>query len=294
MANLLEHPEYWMDETGTTSTITSTWNGSMYGIASSTSGYNQFSILTKQDIEVNVGDTIKCKISAGSISTSGVAFYLVLYWYDYGNTFTKTIVEAVELTTTEQEVEFTVSDVISGWRLGISLSNYADSAYPSSTYGQWLNMYPTATAAPAAYTTKVYELDKGWSFDGKYIPHFLELNWYFGEDPFTYTGIHKLRLHGLTKGNVHLSVRMSGMQGEPATDYITDYMDEQYLDIPFTPINVSSDFIPTTNYIDYADRGIAVQLRFDGRGSEDLPEPSHVIQVLALQSTPSGNGKRSN
>src|SRR5690606_22620935 len=40
----------------------------------------------------------------------------------------------------------------------------------------------------------VYELDKGWSFDGDYIPHRLETNWYFGQSAgFEYIGINKVR-----------------------------------------------------------------------------------------------------
>lgn len=141
----------------------------------------------------------------------------------------------------------------------------------------------------------VYEMEKGWSFDGDYIPHFLELNWYFGDDPFTYEGIQKVRIHGLTKGNTQLQLRMAGMQGDPATDYLPDYMIPQFIDLPFSAIHVSSEFIPTTNYVDYSDRGTALQMRFEGRNTDiSKPEPSHVIQVLALQSSPQGNGKRAN
>lgn len=50
----------------------------------------------------------------------------------------------------------------------------------------------------------VYELDRGWSFDGEYI-HFLELNWFFGENPFVLDTIQKIRIHGLVKGVVNLA-----------------------------------------------------------------------------------------
>ena len=141
----------------------------------------------------------------------------------------------------------------------------------------------------------VYEMERGFSFDGNYIPHILELNWLFQEDPFTYKSIQKIRIHGLTKGVVNLQVALSGMQGDPATDYIQDYMDPQFIDLPFTPIHVSSDFVSVTNYVDYSDRGMALQMKFEGRNTERLkPEPSHVIQVLALQGSPQGNGKSAN
>lgn len=141
----------------------------------------------------------------------------------------------------------------------------------------------------------VYEMEKGWSFDGNYIPHFLELNWYFGDTPFDYQSIQKLRIHGLVKGVVNLQVRFSGMQGDPSTDYITDYMEPALIDLPFTPIHVAAEFVPATNYTDYSNRGIALQMRFEGSNTQlTLPEPAHVLQVLALQGSPEGNGKRSN
>jgi hypothetical protein len=141
----------------------------------------------------------------------------------------------------------------------------------------------------------VYEMEKGWSFDGNYIPHFVELNWLFQEDPFTYKTVSKIRVHGLTKGNTNLQVQLSGMQGEVVTDYIQDYMPPQFMTLPFTPIYVRDDFRSVTNYIDYSDRGMALQMKIEGRNTDiTKPEPSHVLQVLALQGTPQGNGKRAN
>ena len=90
-------------------------------------------------------------------------------------------------------------------------------------------------------TNYVYELEKGWSFDGYYIPHFLELNWYFGEDPVTYKGIQKVRIHGMSKGRAFLQVSSSGMQ----TDYISDYDTPQHIDLPATPTFVTLTSCPS-------------------------------------------------
>ena len=97
---------------------------------------------------------------------------------------------------------------------------------------------PEPVQSPFKFTqpSNAYELDMGWSFDGQYIPHFLELNWFFGEDPVTYKMINKVRVHGLVKGVVNLQVSMSGMQGDVATDYIPDYTVPEFLDFPFSPI----------------------------------------------------------
>lgn len=137
----------------------------------------------------------------------------------------------------------------------------------------------------------VYELEKGWSFDGSYIPHFLEINWYFGDDPVTYTTIQKVRVHGLTKGNVNLQVAANGMQ----TSYLSDYTSGQYLDLKSPYEFVSSEFFATTETTDLENRGLAIQLKFSGRNVDlSVPEPGHVLQVLVVQSSPEGTGFTSN
>lgn len=133
----------------------------------------------------------------------------------------------------------------------------------------------------------VYELDKGWTFDGAYIPHFLELNWYFGDSPTQYHGIQKIRVHGLSKGRSYLTVSLNGMQ----TDYEPDYTEPQILDLPRNPKVISIDLFPETNYVDTAGRGLSIQMKFEGRNTDiALPEPQHALQVLILQSSPVGTG----
>lgn len=137
----------------------------------------------------------------------------------------------------------------------------------------------------------VYELEKGWSFDGYYIPHFVELNWYFGDNPVEYSGIQKIRIHGLSKGRAKIQISTNGMQ----TDYLPDYSAAQYIDLPSTPVFVTSGFEPVTNYAEAANRGLSVQMKFEGRNTNiTLPEPSHVIQVLVIQTSPQGTGARAN
>lgn len=138
----------------------------------------------------------------------------------------------------------------------------------------------------------VYEMEKGWSFDGNFIPHFLELNWLWGESPVDYTGIQKVRIHGLSKGNAHLSVAMNSMEADQL-DYEQYYTEPQLIDLPRNPKYVDHDFQSVTNYVDVASRGLSIQMKFEGSNKNILkPEPAHVVQVLILQSTPPG--KRSN
>lgn len=150
---------------------------------------------------------------------------------------------------------------------------------------------PSGSVVKRSFPSKAYELDKGDSFDGNYIPHFVELNWYFGESPVTYHGIQKLRVHGLSKGWVKLSAALAGMQ----TEYDSDYMQPQIIDMPKSDTHITEDYAIVTNYADYSSRGLSIQIRFDGRNKDiKKPEPSHVIQVLVTQSTPSTTGARAN
>lgn len=153
--------------------------------------------------------------------------------------------------------------------------------------------YPVDPSSSDVYVEgfHVYELDRGWSFDGAYIPHYAELNWYFGEDPFTDKTIQKVRIHGLSKGRTFLSMAVAGMQ----VDYDRDFTEPQQIDLPLNAAHISTEFIPTTNYVDSSNWGVSLQLRFEGRNTDlARPEPSHVLQVLALQGSPQGNGARNN
>lgn len=138
---------------------------------------------------------------------------------------------------------------------------------------------------------KVYELDRGWTFDGMYIPHFLELNWYFGDDPIHYHSVQKVRVHGTSKGFSGLTLAVNGMQ----TDYEEDYSEPQVIDLPRSPKHISTELLPMTNYTDTANRGLSIQMKFEGRNTDpNRPEPQHVLQVLTVQSSPAGTGFRAN
>lgn len=141
------------------------------------------------------------------------------------------------------------------------------------------------------YSPLVYELEKGWSFDGNYIPHYLETNWYFGHDPTTYSTIQKTRIHGLSKGHVNLQVSTNGIQ----TDYKSDYTNPQVIDLPNKAMFINPDFQPITNYAETVNRGLAIQFKFEGRNTDyTLPEPCHVIQVLVIETPQQGTGAKAN
>jgi hypothetical protein len=141
---------------------------------------------------------------------------------------------------------------------------------------------------PAVESIFAYEMEKGDSFDGQYIPHFLELNWFFGDNPVDFTSLQKIRIHGLAKGQAKLRVATNGMATD-RMDYEPHYSEAQIIDLPRAPQLVTGDYFSVTNYTDVAARGISVQLKFSGRNTDmSRPEPSHVIQVLVLQTTQTG------
>ena len=153
------------------------------------------------------------------------------------------------------------------------------------------SVYAAKTRTAPSY---VYELDKGWSFDGNYIPHFIELNWYYGDSPVQFKTIQKIRIHGLSKGHAGLQVSTNGMETAGAF-YLSDYSTPAFVDLPSGPALVTEDFNSVTNYTDAANRGVSIQMKFEGRNTDiTLPEPGHVLQALVVQSTPDGTGQRAN
>jgi len=73
-------------------------------------------------------------------------------------------------------------------------------------------------------TPFVYELDKSWGFDGQPIPYFFETNAFPGENPFMFTGLDKVRLHGLSYGRASLKIQVSGNQNDYGVESITEPM----------------------------------------------------------------------
>lgn len=127
----------------------------------------------------------------------------------------------------------------------------------------------------------VFELDKGWSFAGNYIPEFYTLNPVF-RDPFTETNIRKIRLDGLTKG-------VGDNEVTTAKDYSRTF-GSQATDISLTKIGpstasttYSTDFYAATNMANVAERGRSISLKVTGSGSISAPVPSDIHQIMLVQ-----------
>lgn len=135
----------------------------------------------------------------------------------------------------------------------------------------------------------VYELDSGWGFDGKYIPHNFTINWYYGETITQFQTLAGVRIYGQSHGYTNMQVQASGIQNDM-------YFGGTAFSTTTTPLNLPRAFTQytaepqdTTNRTDLAARGLAIQLKFSGSNTDlTAIEPSHVAQVLITYSTPDG------
>lgn len=148
---------------------------------------------------------------------------------------------------------------------------------------EWLH-FSDYDARTGLFSTEVFELDKGWGFAGTAIEHFFEANWFSGQTPVNFFTVKKVRLHGISRGRASLKISASGTQNQYASEYHTT---EQYIDLPRSPILFSEEGEPISNNTDLANRGLSIQLKVENR-TLTTPEPSHICQVLVLQSETGG------
>lgn len=139
-------------------------------------------------------------------------------------------------------------------------------------------------------TTEVFALENGDSFNGTYITHYFDINWYFGQSPSTYMTLQGLRAFGLSRGLASLNVYAAG----PQTDFYFQGNAFSTSTVPLNfprnnPIGIVEDLQPVTNRADIVARGLAIQVRIAGSNTDyTLIEPTHVVQVLTLYTTPAG------
>jgi hypothetical protein len=142
----------------------------------------------------------------------------------------------------------------------------------------------------SVFTPKVFALETGDSFDGLYIRHFFDINWYMPAGASIYHTLRRCRAHGMSRGLTSLSIHAAG----PQTDYFFSgnawSTDTVPLNLPRTnPIGIVDDLQPVTNITDIVARGLSVQVRLRGSNTDyELIEPTHVVQVLILFTTPDG------
>lgn len=130
----------------------------------------------------------------------------------------------------------------------------------------------------------VYELERGWGFDGQPFPYYFELNPMTGPSPMMFYSIMKVRVHGLTKGLSTIKLQVSGNQNDYSDEYNNEIED---MSMPRTYGYYNTNFYPTTNIVSLADRGLMVKLKVSSNNST-TSEPPHICQAFLTLNRPSG------
>ena len=130
---------------------------------------------------------------------------------------------------------------------------------------------------------RVYELDSGWGFDGATFEHSFELSHLFTDGAANFVGINSMRLFGKSHGVASLKVRARGVEWDFEQELTTASQDISLP--PRVPAHYSRDKKDQTSYVDHANWGLGVSLRFEGSNAKNLTttEPSHLIQVIVLR-----------
>lgn len=125
----------------------------------------------------------------------------------------------------------------------------------------------------------VVAVDSGWGFAGKPIQCFIETNAFNGQNPFMYFRITKARVHGLARGKSSSKLQTSGTDDGYVDDY--NVTQEQHISLPSTTRLYTDGYVPTTDIVDLADRGLRLKLKMSNRDITD-PEPGHICQLITL------------
>lgn len=129
--------------------------------------------------------------------------------------------------------------------------------------------------------SQVIELENGWGFNGVAFISYFDTAHLFFNSGANFGGIEGIRLHGQGYGVATLNVRASGIEqnyDQPYNERIQD------ISIPEAVEAIYNRFKPITNFVDHANWGLGIKLRFEStieEGSAET-EPSHICQALVL------------
>lgn len=138
----------------------------------------------------------------------------------------------------------------------------------------------------------VYELDRGWGFDGQPIQAYITTTPMFFDNPFVIDNIRKVRVHGQSFGAASINLQVSN-------DYSNDNFSyglnsgttwpAQDISLPrgaFTSTSItqlSGDWQFNTNIANVGARGNSFQLQF--YTAPTVAEPPHILQSLQFMIT---------
>lgn len=148
-----------------------------------------------------------------------------------------------------------------------------------------------AGSSPAELGQFVYEFDSGWSFDGNYIPHYAELNPYYGESPTSSKTLKGVVVEGSTTGvaNIGLRVGEGLVPRDPDEGLHKISMPEK----PGRGLSTDSTPSDSVTQVQYRARSFIFRLEGVPKGSSAIqrlnnPQPGYSIQALLVRLDGSG------
>ena len=128
----------------------------------------------------------------------------------------------------------------------------------------------------------VYELDRGWGFDGYAIPASYTVNWYY-KDPFSDSTIKKVRLDGLSQGFSTCAITLAKDYNLQFNTVGTD------ISIPKSKVGeFTIDLVPVTNMANVAATGRNLSLKVTDTLLDIGPTPPDIHQMMLVQFDPGG------
>lgn len=138
----------------------------------------------------------------------------------------------------------------------------------------------------------VFELERGWGFDGQDFPVRATINLSFLEEPFDYDQIRKIEIHGLDYNNTTLFAGFGTKYGEEMS------YTGMSLGSTYTPAGrnvagtLSTDYTPWSKMVNCATRGRPLYFKLKnsstatgGEGTSAI-EPPHILQALLVHYNP--------
>ena len=219
-------------------------------------------------------------------------------WFDDG------YVLCMNLNSKEEAPQFTFLQYGLGYEskfvplVPIAISHSTDNSTAERIHiAHWNRSLGIADAAGNSVDTfkYVFELEKGWSFDGEAFPTRMTVNLTLLESPYNYDSIRKAELHGLDYQNTTLFCGWGTRYSEELS------YDGLAMGDTFTPAGrneadvVTTDYVPFSKMIQVATRGRPLMMKLKntetatGGLADSALEPPHILQAVLLQYIPLRN-----
>ena len=215
-------------------------------------------------------------------------------WFDDG------YVLSMNMNTQEDAPRFTLSRY--GFRFGgsfvpmlpVAHSSILDKSGTERTHvAHWnRNAEPGNDDNSSTLFKYVFELERGWSFDGEDFPARLTINLSFLEEPFDYDQIRKIEIHGVDYNNTTLFAGFGTKYGEEMS------YTGMSLGSTYTPAGrnvagtLTTDYTPWAKMVNCATRGRPLYFKLKnsstatGGEATSAIEPPHILQALLVHYNP--------